>query len=112
MSITRQSSDRLAKRLAAVAPEIKAKLVPALIKSAEEVADKARALAEASRRTGETIESITVTAPGGTSPAYAESKKSPQPELTQEEDEAELRALMKQLELQNSPEMDDRPSFD
>lgn len=76
MSITRQSSDRLAKRLAAVAPEIKAKLVPALVKSAEEVADKARALAEASRRTDETIESITVTPPGGTTPAYAQGRQS------------------------------------
>lgn len=72
MSITKQSSDRLAARLAAIAPEIKAKLVPALNKSAEEVARDARQLAEASRRTGETIETITVTPPGGTSPAYAQ----------------------------------------
>lgn len=76
MSITRKSSEALAKRLAAIAPEIKAKLVPALVKSAEEVADKARALAEASRRTGETIESITVTPPGGTTPAYAQGGQS------------------------------------
>lgn len=72
MSVTRQSSDALAKRIAAVAPEIRDKLVPALIQSAEEVARKARALAEASRRTGDLIESITATPPGQTTPAYAQ----------------------------------------
>ncbi|RCW84870.1 bacteriophage HK97-gp10 putative tail-component [Paracoccus lutimaris] len=72
MSITKQSSDALAKRLAAIAPEIKAKVAPAVLKSAEEVADKARQLAEASRRTGETIDSIAVTGPGETTPPYAQ----------------------------------------
>lgn len=72
MGITKQSSDALAKRLAAIAPEIKAKVAPAVLKGAEEVADKARALAEASRLTGETIESIEVTGPGQTTPPYAQ----------------------------------------
>lgn len=78
MSVTRQSSDALAKRLAAIAPEIKARVLSALVKSAEEVADKARALAEASRRTGDTIESIAVTGPGQTTPGYAQGGQSVQ----------------------------------
>lgn len=72
MSITKQSSDALAARLAAIAPQIRAKLVPALVKSAEEVAGRAEALAEASRRSGSLIDSIAVTKPGETTPAYAE----------------------------------------
>lgn len=72
MSVTMKSSDALAARLAAIAPEIRAKLVPALTKSAQEVAGRAEALAEASRRTGSLIDSIVVTKPGETTPPYAE----------------------------------------
>lgn len=72
MSITRQTSEAIAKRLAAIAPEIKAKVAPAVLKGAEDVADRARQLAEASRRTGDTLESITVTGPGQTTPPYAQ----------------------------------------
>lgn len=72
MSMTKRSSDQIAKRLAAIAPEIKARVAPALVKGAEEVAGKARQLAEASRDTGDLIESIQVTPPGGTTPPYAE----------------------------------------
>ncbi|HHW34337.1 MAG TPA: HK97 gp10 family phage protein [Paracoccus solventivorans] len=68
-----KSSDALAARLAAIAPEIKAKLVPALTKSAQEVAGRAEALAEASRRSGDLIERIEVVAPGGVVTAGDES---------------------------------------
>jgi hypothetical protein len=71
-SVTQRSSAALAQRLAAIAPEIKAKVQPALLKSAEDVADGARQLAEASRRTGDTIESIAVTGPGQQTPPYAQ----------------------------------------
>lgn len=72
MTITKQSSEALAARLAAIAPEIKEKLVPALTKSAQEVAGRAEALAEASRRSGSLVESIAVTKPGETTPPYAQ----------------------------------------
>lgn len=76
MSATKKSSDALAKQLEAILPEIKARLVPALVKSAEEVAGRAKTLAEASRRTGSLIESIAVTGPGETTPPYAEGGQS------------------------------------
>lgn len=66
MSITKQSSEALAKRLAAIAPEIKAKVAPAIVKGAEEVAKTARQLAEASRLSGDNIEEIEVVMPGET----------------------------------------------
>lgn len=72
MRITRKTSDALAKRLAAIPDEIRVKLRPALLKGAEEVADTARQLAEVSQRSGESIESIEVTGPGETTPAYAQ----------------------------------------
>ncbi|MTD98791.1 HK97 gp10 family phage protein [Paracoccus sp. YIM 132242] len=72
MSITRQSSDALAKRLAAIPREIVAQVQPALIKGVQKVAADARTLAEASRRTGETIDSIETTGPNSTTPAYAQ----------------------------------------
>lgn len=70
-SITKQSSDALAKRLAAIPAEIIARVQPAVVKGAQEVAEDARTLAEASRDSGSLIESITVTPPGGTTPAHS-----------------------------------------
>ncbi len=66
-----QQSDALAKRLSAVPKEILDAVRPSLIKSGEEVAGNMRALAEGSRDTGALIDSIEVTGPGETTPAYA-----------------------------------------
>lgn len=71
MSITKQSSDALAKRLAALPQEIVAKVQPAIAKSVTEVAADARTLAQASRRSGDLLESIEATGPNQTTPAYA-----------------------------------------
>lgn len=71
MSITRLSSDALAKRLAALPTELVAKIQPAIVKSVNEVAADARTLAEASRNTGSLVESIEATGPNQTTPAYA-----------------------------------------
>lgn len=71
MSITRQSSEALAKRLAAIPREIVAKVQPAISKSVAEVAADARTLAEASRRSGDLLDSIEDTGPNQTTPAYA-----------------------------------------
>lgn len=71
MSITRQSSEAIAKRLAAIPAEIIAKVQPAIRKSVEEVAADAAALAEASRSTGSLVESIEATGPNEATPAYA-----------------------------------------
>lgn len=65
-------ADALAKRLAAIPQEIVEALRPALIKSGEEVATAAKTFAEASKDTGALIDSIVVTGPGETTPAYAE----------------------------------------
>lgn len=66
-----QQSAALAMRLSAIPQEILDALRPALVKSGEEVAANMRVLAEASRDTGALIDSITVTGPGETTPAYA-----------------------------------------
>jgi hypothetical protein len=66
-----QQSDELAKRLSAIPQEILDAIRPSLIRSGEEVAGNMRALAEGSRDTGALIESIEVTGPGETTPAYA-----------------------------------------
>lgn len=71
MSITKQSSDALACRLVALPKEIIAKIQPALVKSVAEIAGDARALAEASRRTGSLIDSIEATGPNQTTPNYS-----------------------------------------
>lgn len=70
-SITRQSSEALAKRLAAIPREIVAKVQPAISKSVQEVAADAATLAEASRRSGSLVESVEATSPNQTTPAYA-----------------------------------------
>jgi hypothetical protein len=67
-----QQSDDLAKRLSAIPQEILDGLRPTLLNSGERVADNIRGFAEASRDTGDLIESIAVTGPGETTPAYAE----------------------------------------
>ncbi|UVC10184.1 HK97 gp10 family phage protein [Rhizobium sp. TH2] len=64
-------SRRLEMRLNAVPAEILAALRPALIRSGDDVARNMAALAEASRDTGALIDSIAVTGPGETTPAYA-----------------------------------------
>lgn len=60
-----QGSDALKRKLAALPAAVAAALNPALKRSAEEVAADARALAEASRRTGSLADSIDATGPGG-----------------------------------------------
>ena len=67
----RNQSKALERRLSAIPAEIVAELRPALIASGEELAAKMRALAEGSRDTGALIETITLTGPGETTPAYA-----------------------------------------
>jgi HK97 gp10 family phage protein len=69
-SLTAQSK-RLEQRLEAVPAEILAALRPALMRSGEKVATNMRTFAEASRDTGNLIDSIAVTGPGETTPAYA-----------------------------------------
>jgi HK97 gp10 family phage protein len=65
------SSEKLAKRLAKIPEEILVALRPVLVQAAEDVASNMRGLAEASRQTGDLIDSIEVTGPGGTTPKYA-----------------------------------------
>lgn len=67
-TLTEQSRD-LEKRLNAIPAAILAALRPALVRSAEEVAAGSRALAP--KDSGDLADSITVTAPGETTPAYA-----------------------------------------
>lgn len=67
-TLTEQSRD-LERRLTAIPAEILAALRPALVRSAEEVAANMRALAP--KDSGDLAASITVTAPGETTPAYA-----------------------------------------
>ncbi|OQM74712.1 HK97-gp10 family putative phage morphogenesis protein [Manganibacter manganicus] len=64
----------LANTLAAIERARKAPreiIMPALIKSAEELAAAQKALAETSRDTGALIDSITVTLPGQSTPPYS-----------------------------------------
>ncbi|MEQ8167002.1 MAG: HK97 gp10 family phage protein [Alphaproteobacteria bacterium] len=59
-------------RLEGIPAAIRQDIKLALMKSAEELADMQRHLAESSRDTGALIESIEVTAPGETTPAYSQ----------------------------------------
>ena len=70
MSLRNQSL-ALEKRLKAIPSEILDELRPVLVQSGEEIAAGMRTLAEASRDTGALIDSIAVTGPGETTPAYA-----------------------------------------
>lgn len=65
-----KQSARLAARLAQIPAEIVAELRPALIQSADDLADLARALAPEDE--GDLKASVTVTPPGAMTPAYAE----------------------------------------
>lgn len=70
MARDKTGSDALARRLQAIPRELLVELRPALIKGAREIADNMRALAEASRDSGDLIDSIEVTGPGETTPAF------------------------------------------
>lgn len=63
---------RLNKRLEAIPKAVKKAVEPALFKSGNELSDRMKALAESSRDTGDLIDSIEVTPPGGTTPAYSQ----------------------------------------
>jgi HK97 gp10 family phage protein len=63
-------TNRLKKRLAAIPRAVKQAVVPALMTSGNELADRMRALAP--EDTGALKESITVTPPGGTTPPYSQ----------------------------------------
>lgn len=63
---------RLMRRLEAIPDAIKQDMQPAVVKSADELADVQRRLAETSRDTGALIESIEVTMPGATTPPYSQ----------------------------------------
>lgn len=67
-----EQSAALQKRLSAIPQEILEALRPALMQSGKEVATAAKTFAEASRDTGALIDSIEVSGPGETTPAYAE----------------------------------------
>jgi HK97 gp10 family phage protein len=63
---------RLMRRLDGIPGAIKQDMQPAVVKSADEVADLQRRLAETSRDTGALIDSIEVTGPGDTTPPYSQ----------------------------------------
>lgn len=63
-------TNRLKKRLAAIPRAVKEAVVPALLKSGEELADRMKALAP--EDTGALKESIAITPPGGTTPPYSQ----------------------------------------
>lgn len=63
---------RLQRRLAAIPASVKTAVHPALIKSGEEIAGTMRTLAEASRDTGDLIDSIEVTPPNSPTPPYSQ----------------------------------------
>lgn len=65
-----KQSAKLARRLEQIPAEIVRAVQPALVQSAEELARVAQALAP--EEEGDLKRSITVTPPGGTTPAYAE----------------------------------------
>ena len=64
-------SEALARRLASIPEVMLDALRPALTRSVAEIAADARALAQASRRSGALVASIEDTAPGQTTPAFA-----------------------------------------
>ncbi len=70
---TNRSMTRLRRRLTVAIPaEVKKAVVPAILKSAEEMAGTMRQLATPSRDTGALIESIAVTGPGENTPPYSQ----------------------------------------
>lgn len=66
-----QGSAELTRKLQAMRDAVAPVIRPALIAAGNEVAKDARTLAEASRRTGDLIESIHVTGPGETTPPHS-----------------------------------------
>lgn len=62
--------DRMNRRFAAVLTNVREVVQPALVKGAEEIAATQRQLAP--EDTGDLKDSITVTPPGGTTPAYSQ----------------------------------------
>lgn len=66
-----QGSEALTRKLKAMRDAVAPVLRPVLLKSGGEIADDMRHLAEASRRTGDLIESIHVTGPGETTPPHS-----------------------------------------
>ena len=64
--------EKLQRRLAAIPKDVRAAVIPALLKSGDEMAGGMKRLAETSRDTGALIDSITVTPPGGQTPAYSQ----------------------------------------
>lgn len=59
-------------RLYAIPKAVRDAVKPALIKGGEEIARRAKTNARPSKDTGALIDSITVTPPGGTTPAYSQ----------------------------------------
>lgn len=60
------------RRMNAIPKAVRDAVKPALIKGAEEIAKKAKSNARPSKDTGALIDSITVTPPGGATPAYSQ----------------------------------------
>lgn len=63
---------RVLAKIEGIPEAIRKDMQPAIVKSAEEVAAMQRRLAESSRDTGALIDSIEVTPPGSTTPAYSQ----------------------------------------
>ena len=63
---------RVLARIEGIPQAIRADIQPAIIKSGEELASMMAHLAEPSRDTGALIDSVDVTPPGGTTPAYSQ----------------------------------------
>jgi len=66
-----QGSEAIIRKMKTMRDAAAPVLRPMLVKAGEEIAADMRALAEASRRTGDLIESIHVTGPGETTPAHS-----------------------------------------
>ncbi|MFG6081405.1 HK97-gp10 family putative phage morphogenesis protein [Paracoccus litorisediminis] len=66
-----EGAEALTRKLEAIKAKVPDAIRPVLVKAGEEIAADMRVLAEASRRTGDLIESIHVTGPGETTPAHS-----------------------------------------
>lgn len=66
-----EGAEALTRKLEAIKAKVPEVIRLALVKAGEEIAADMRTLAEASRRTGDLIESIHVTGPGETTPAHS-----------------------------------------